>query len=85
MFMAGLLLTLLLLLLGCSPGHIAAGNGAPIYKWVGCYVIEQAPVDNVHVIHPGGDLTSGQFFFKQASLDLSVAPVTTGRPCREGD
>ena len=83
MFMAGLLLTLLLLLLGCSPGHIAAGNGAPIYEWVGCHTIRQAPPrQGVHVIHPFGDLKSGRFYFKQAAnLDGRIGPVVTGRPC----
>lgn len=85
--MSGLLVTLLLLLLGaCSPGHVAAGkNGVDVWKFVGCHTIQQAPIDNVHVIHPGGDRKSGRFYFKQASLDLSVAPVTTGRACRDGD
>jgi hypothetical protein len=91
MFMAGLLLTLLMILLGCSPGHIAAGknNGVGIWQYTGCHVVSQSPShDGAFAIHPLGDLqVADKFYFKQAtSLDGStVAPVTTGRPCREGD
>lgn len=85
---AGLLITLLMLLLGaCSPGHqSAARHGVGIWQYVGCHIIEQTPSDvGAHVIHPFGDMKSGRFYFKQATslVDDKNVTVTTGKPCPE--
>ena len=82
--MSGLLVTLLMLLLaGCSPGHVAANKqGIAEYVWTGCHVVTDTPRKGSHAIHPLGDLkVGGKFFFNQVSLDGTVGPVTTGRPC----
>ena len=82
---SGLLVTLLLLLLGaCSPGQISGNtNGLGEYVWTGCHVVTATPRKGSHAFYPLGDLWLGdQFYFKQVSLDGTVAPVVTGKPCR---
>jgi hypothetical protein len=88
MMYAGLLITLLMLLLGaCSPGHVAANKqGIAEYAWTGCHVVTATPREGAYAIEPLGDLGAGdKFYFKQVSLDGTVAPVTTGRVCHEGE
>ena len=84
MMYAGLLITLLMILLGaCSPGHIAANkNGIAEYAWAGCHVVTETPRNGAYAIEPLGDLAAGdKLFFKQVSLDGTVSPVVTGKPC----
>ena len=81
---SGLLVTLLLLLLGaCSPGQIAGNkNGLGEYVWVGCHVVTATPHQGAYAIDPLGDLWLGDnLYFKQVSLDGTVGPVATGKPC----
>jgi len=82
------MVTALLATAACSPGHMAANkNGVAEYVFVGCHEVTLVPSDEgSYAFQPlGDDLRVGdRFFFKQVGTDSTVAPVTTGKPCKEG-
>ena len=85
------LFLMVVILSACSPGQIAANNGAvssdvgaTSYAWVGCHrVVENpSPTGEYAVSIYAGDLPVGaKFYLKQVNKDGTVGPVTTGEPC----
>ena len=85
------LFLMVVILSACSPGQIAANNGAvssdvgaTSYAWVGCHrVVENpSPTGEYAVSIYAGDLPVGaKFYLKQVNKDGTVGPVTTGVPC----
>tara|TARA_R110002167_G_scaffold36546_3_gene115506 strand:+ start:60 stop:332 length:273 start_codon:yes stop_codon:yes gene_type:complete len=76
------------ILSACSAGQIAANNGGDGYVYVGCHVVTESPSSccGAYAFGPVGDRSRGEYiWWKQINLDGTVDPITTARPCEEGE
>lgn len=75
----------LLVLSACSAGQRAANEGTG-YVWIGCHIVTETPSKGSYAFDAAGDRAVGQYiWWKQLDKDGVLGPVTTARPCKEGE
>jgi len=83
-------LSIVVLLSACGRGH----DGGDYYRWIGCHVVTQNPVDcfpgsekcKIYAFGPG-DLKKGdRIYFKQTATRYGpIGKIHTARPCKENE